>query len=383
MTALVVSGLLGAGVTASLAAGAAEDPALEELWEQFPLDDERNAPSARDQSSDLGRARVEPARVRPAASIQTGESDEAVGTPGWLAVLIAGIALLIAGIGAAFARARHARHRPGAKQPARSRRLWAVKATDPPPGARDGAEHLVQFLKGEAVARARKEVQMLRSTERPGQASSSEILKAKLSEVNAPKEAKTGAQFETEVLKRKPAADTQMLEAKRQGDAVASKVKLASTHEQKQEVMPREQRVRARAPTAQAKRKQALLPAPAREDGEPKADAWSARAKAGRLLACEVRWWPRDMTSRFLAAELAAEGAESTIATSLPFDWRESEPPPESPEAAEALAGLLDLLLREGWVVAGRGEEWFAVRLLLPGSVSRDKASRGAAHSSR
>jgi hypothetical protein len=374
MTALVVSGLLAAGVTASLAAAAREDPALKELWEQFPLDDERNAPSAGDQPSNSGRAGVEPARVRPAASVQTVESDEADGTTGWFAVLAAGIAVLIVGIGAAFARARHARHRPGVASTTagfENRCLRAVGATDPSPGARHDAEQLVQLLRGKAAARSRQE-KTLRPTERPGQASNTEVLKAKLPGVNAPKEAKeakTGPQVEVEVLKRKPAADAQMLEAKRGRDTAALKEKLASIQEQKQEVVPREPPVRARARTEPAERESALRPMPAREDEEPKAPARSDRAKAGRLLACEVRWWPTDMTSQFLAVEFGADGVESTIATSLPFDWRESEPPPENPAAATAHAGLIDVLLSEGWGVIGRGEEWFAVRLLLPGSV--------------
>jgi hypothetical protein len=376
MTTLVVSGLLAAGVAVSSAAAAIEDPALETLWEQFPLDEERNAPSARDRLSDSGRAEVEPAPVSRAASVQTVGSDEADETPG-LAILATGIALLIVGIGAAFARARHARHRPaGATKPAgsKNRRLRAAGNTDPPPAARHDTEQYVQLLSGDAAARRRKEVHMPRSTEGPEQAASSESLKATPG-VKAPKKAKTSAQFEAEVLKRKPAADAQILEAKGEREAVVLKEKLAFAQEQKQEVMPREQPVWARERSEQAKRKQAL-PVPAREDAQPKAGAGSERGKAGGLLACEVRWRPVDMTSQFLAVERSAEGAGSTIGASLPFDWRERDPPPESPAAATALAGLIDVLLSEGWVVAGRGEEWFAVRLLLPESASRAKAGR-------
>ena len=103
------------------------------------------------------------------------------------------------------------------------------------------------------------------------------------------------------------------------------KEKLATAPEQKQDVGPREQ---------------PRLPVPAPPDTQQTADPGSEQANVGRLLACEVRWLPTQKASQFVAVESGAEGAESTIAASMPFDWRASIPPPESPAAAAALGGL-------------------------------------------
>jgi hypothetical protein len=99
------------------------------------------------------------------------------------------------------------------------------------------------------------------------------------------------------------------------------------------------------------------------------------QANAGRLLACEVRWLPIHKASQFVAVQFGT-GAESTIASSMPFDWRGSGAPPENPAAAAALGGLIDVLLSEGWVATGRGEEWFASKFLLPRNVARRPSGR-------
>ena len=234
-----------------------------------------------------------------------------------LAIVAAGIALLVIGIGATFARTRRARRRPArpSRKSASQRRSRAID--DPLAPAGDAVEQLVQLLSGEAAARGRGEVEATAGEEAPKQA--------------------TGDQLDAEVLKRKAAVDAEIVDAKAQREAAVLKEKLATVQEQRQEAGPREQ----------------------------------GRRPAVRLLACEVRWLPTGKASQFVAVERGAEGAESTIAASKTFDWRKSVPPPETPAAAAALGGLIDRLLSEGWVATGRGEEWFASKFLLPTNVTR------------
>ncbi len=200
----------------------------------------------------------------------------------------------------------------------------------------------MRLLNGEAAARGRQEDAEAHVQNTTGAG-------VELDDPEAPpgvqtaKAATTSAQLDAEVLKRKPAADAQILEAKAKREAVVLKEKLATAPEQKRDVGPREQ--------------------PADPGGE--------QANVGRLLACEIRWLRTKKASQFVAVECGAEGAESTIVVSMPFDWRASVPPRESPAAAAALGGLIDVLLSEGWVATGRGEEWFATKFLLPRSVSR------------
>ena len=255
-------------------------------------------------------------RIGMTASVQAFQWDTADETLR-LAVVAAGIALLVIGIGATFARTRLARRHPAgrSRKSASQRRSRAVD--DPLATAGDAVEQLVQLLSGEAAARGRGDVEAAAGGE-------------------APKE-QTGAQLDADVLKRKAAVDAEILDAKAKHEVAILKEKLATAQEQRQEAGLREQ----------------------------------PRPPVGRLLACEVRWLPTQKASRFVAVECGAEGAGSTIATSMPFDWLKNVPPPESPAAAAALGGLVDVLLSEGWVATGRGEEWFASKFLLPRNVTR------------
>ena len=234
-----------------------------------------------------------------------------------LAIVAAGIALLVIVIGATLVRRRRARRPLGrpSKKSASRRRSRAPE--DPPATTGDAVEQLVQLLSNEAAVRGRGDVEATAGEEAQKQATSDEL--------------------DAEVLRRKGAVDAEILDAKAKREAAVLKEKLATGQEQRQEAGRREQ----------------------------------ARRPAGRLLACEVRWVPTEKASKFIAVELGADGAESTIAASQPFDWRKRVPPPESPVAAAALGGLIDRLLSEGWVATGRGEEWFASKFLLPTNVTR------------
>ena len=233
-----------------------------------------------------------------------------------LAIVAAGIALLVIGIGATFVRTRLRRRPRGPSRKSASQRRSRA-SDDPPATTGDAVEQLVQLLSGEAAARGREDVAAAAGEEAQKQA--------------------TSDQFDAGVLRRKAAVDADILDAKAQREAAVLKEKLATVQEQGQEAGRREQ----------------------------------PRRPAGRLLACEVRWLPTGKASKFVAVERGADGTESTIAASKPFDWRKSVPPPESPAAAAALGGLIDGLLSEGWVATGRGEEWFASTFLLPTNTRR------------
>ena len=224
--------------------------------------------------------------------------------------------MLVVGIGATLARARLARPRPRPRRQSAAQRR-ALGSDGPPGTAAEDAEQFAQLLDGEAAARGRSVVEATAGAEAPKQA--------------------TTAQLDAEVLKRKAAVDAQILDEKAKREAAVLKEKLGTAQEQREEASPPEQ----------------------------------PRVPVGRLLACDIRWLPTDKASQFVAVESGAQGAESTIAASMPFDWRKSDPPPESPAAAAALGGLIDALLSEGWVAIGRGEEWFASKFLLPRNVTR------------
>ena len=170
-----------------------------------------------------------------------------------------------------------------------------------------------------------------------------------------PKTATTSAQFDAEVLKRKPAADAQILEARAKREAVVLKEKLATAPELKQDAGPREQ---------------PRLPVPAPPDTQQRADPGSEQANVGRLLACEVRWLLTKKASQFVAVESGAEGAESTIAVSMPFEWRGSAPPPESSAASAALGGLDRCALERGLGSHGPRRGVVCKQVKRPRSVS-------------
>ena len=111
----IAAAALLAGAAASPAAAAAADSGLEQLWEEFPLDDERQAPAPRTPVTDEGPATARapaPAERRPAAR----PADP--GTNSWaserIGLFAAILALLVAAAAAGVARFRGASRRQGA-----------------------------------------------------------------------------------------------------------------------------------------------------------------------------------------------------------------------------------------------------------------------------
>lgn len=405
--ALVAVGFLAAGVAGDPAAAAREDPGLEELWDQFPLDAERDSPAEGGGSSDDAGTETEPTQqVEPRSFPQPGGTDSTLGTPAPLAIVAAGIALLLLGLllgGYAVLYSGHVPSPPRVRMPARpsvrgrqpvraaavaaadwvrsarvalpTSRSASIPSPDPPMGSRITDDLLLAVR---AVPQQRKpvEAKLRRKANRPGHASEIEALKAKPRVAEAPKSSKAGPHAEAEVLKRKlPADGTEALKAKGEGegaldkerlarnDAVALKEKLASRLNDAHATKQRESPVRTGPRRVVPKRRSALRPVP-----DPEVEEWTqarqARVAGKHPHECEVRWWRGYVQSQFWAVSTDAE-AEATIALSPYFRWRKSTPPPETPASAAALRALVGSLEHEGWRVVGRGEDWFAVRLAM------------------
>jgi hypothetical protein len=411
MMALVAVGFLAAGVGAHPAAAAPEDPGLEELWEQFPLDAERDAPAERGGSFGVAGAETGPAqRVEPRSLPQPGGADPTLGTLAQLAIVAAGIALLLLG-GFTVLYTDHVpspqRVRMAARPFVRGRRSaqaaavaaadWvrsarvalptprsaSIPATDPPLTGRRVVDELLRVVSAASPQRKPVGAKMLRKTDRPAHASEIEALKTKPRVAEVHKPSKPGPHHEAEVLKRKPPVDaTEALKAKRESegvvdkerlarrDAVALKEKLAAPSEREHAKKRRESPARTRPPRrASPKRQWALRPLPD-PDVEARTEArQAARVTGNRLRECEVRWWRGYVKSQFLAVATDA-GADATVALSPFFRWRDSKPPPETPAAAAAFKALVGSLEHEGWQVVGCGEDWFAVRLARRGEAS-------------
>jgi hypothetical protein len=112
-----------------------------------------------------------------------------------------------------------------------------------------------------------------------------------------------------------------------------------------------------------AKRESALRPVP---DPALAAPTEVVETRVEPPQECEIRWWRGYVKSQFVAVAPRADGTEASMGSSPYFRWRGNEPPPETPGAAAALRALVSSLEHLGWTVAGRGEEWFAVRLRAP-----------------
>lgn len=80
---------------------------------------------------------------------------------------------------------------------------------------------------------------------------------------------------------------------------------------------------------------------------------------------CRIIWWRGYLKSRFIAVAEPAHEGDPVIAASPFFRWRRAEPPPETPEIAQALRTLVEGLEQRGWRMSRRGRRWFSLYMQL------------------
>jgi hypothetical protein len=378
----IAAAALLAGAAASPAAAAAADSGLEQLWEEFPLDDERQEPAPHTPATDEGPATARapaPGERRPA-----GRPADA-GTSSWaterIGLFAAVLALIVAAAAAAVARFRGASRRQGSTTTAPTLRWLPPQPAPSPAVSPVGGDVVGGLLRAASAGVPRQRAAKLGQTPKgPSRTARAEIAVRKpLAE--ALKQPTAEADAEAEVLKRKDSAATlavkvknkEGLTAKSEGGDARTKEQLASTEgvllkeklapkgEPKRSAAPVENGLPGRGAKSRVRRESALRPVPA-SGAESHA---RPRAAAGetRLRECEVEWWRGYVKSAFYAIETSSGGFGSTIASSPFFRWRKSDVPRETPEAAAALRSLVESLEREGWTVAGRRKEWFGVKL--------------------
>ena len=378
VTALAALALLIAGAAAAAAARESDGP--NELWQEFPLDAERRSPAA-EAGRSSGRpagGRPEPQAARPLPAAPRAGSGARAPDSSRFAVLAAGIALVLVLAGAAVSYAGGVSQRLAGRRrraPARLPRLSlhpAVGMAAPAPG-QDVVGGLLRAASPATPRRSAAERKPHAGGSRAARESEDDLLKSKPDLPRVPdKETKTEAGADAELLKRKlPAAATEALKAKgnESGRAKAFtsaedavlKEKLVSMPGQKQAALPSERSRGTRPRPRRAKRESALRPTPA------PAVVRTPDVRDGRALKrnreCEIHSWRGYVMSEFFAVEVNPDGSRATIATSPPFRWRKRDAPRKTPEAVAALKALVTTLKREGWIVAGHGEEWFGLRL--------------------
>jgi hypothetical protein len=391
VTALAALALVAAG--ASAAAAAREPNGLNELWQEFPLDAERGSPAAgaARASNRPAAARPEPQAPRRSTAAPRAGSEARGSDSSRFAVLAAGIALVVVLAGAAVSHAGGVSQRLGSRRrraPARLPRLSLHPAVGTAAPARDVVGALLRAASAATPRHAAAERVPQRPGNQPARESQAGVLKAKPDRPRAPdKEAKAELGADAEVLKRKlPAAATEALKAKghergrtkafASAEDAALKEKLLSTPEQKPAAPPSERALPSRPRTRRTKRESALRPVPAPAVVQTPADVRDG-GSAKRIRECEIHSWRGYVMSEFFAIEVSPDGSRATIATSPSFRWRKRDVPRETPEAAAALRALVETLECEGWIVAGRGEEWFGLRLRASGSAEHADTAGG------
>jgi hypothetical protein len=412
----------------------APNPGLEKLWQQFPLDARPGAAPSRERSSEpagtTGRGdtpsrerSIEPAgtitRVaRPAtaaprsgANVQKGRGVPAAALPPdsvdkpapWLqialvlALLLPPAVALVWVLARRLQRLRARRGRIGPTPAALTAdgtykdAIADTRAIKPKPPSRV-AEPADEPRVEESLRAPPAAPQPSRKSDprKPVITHGSEVSKLKEKEKRPPDPVKELApiESETEVIKSKPCSETEADLLRRKGAAHGGlvgelddvtgtgllKEKLAA------ERVTSYADVKPRLPAggaSQARLRSKLRALPNLLPGEepPSLPGRALHADASR--ECEIRWRHGDEKSRFVAVVTQPLGVDRVVAASPEWSWRESDPPPETAETAEALRALVSRLVRDGWIVEGRGEAWYSIRLSTAASAAAQRSSVG------
>jgi hypothetical protein len=78
---------------------------------------------------------------------------------------------------------------------------------------------------------------------------------------------------------------------------------------------------------------------------------------------CQIVWSRGYLKSLFRAVARTATGDVSVIAESPRFRWKKADPPQQTTQAVQAHRILLEVLERDGWSIAGRGQHWYMLEL--------------------
>jgi hypothetical protein len=193
---------------------------------------------------------------------------------------------------------------------------------------------------------------------------------------------------ETEVIKSKPGLETEADLLRRKGAAEAAtageldnvtgtgllKEKLAAERATSSaDVKPR----LAAGGASQARLRSKLRALPALVPREESPGLPGRRLQHEASLECDVRWRHGEERSRFVAVVTQPLGVDRVVAASPECSWHESDPPPETAETAEALRALVSRLVRDGWIVEGRGEAWYSIRLSTANVAAAQRSSVG------
>jgi hypothetical protein len=347
-------------------------PAPQQLWKAFPLD------SAGRQQQRTQRPAARPAKT-PAASAEHRSG-------WWTLALIACIVAAIAALAAAAV--RHLRARKREK------------------GASDVLDDLIEVLPGrfEAVAQRRfhhaEEGHERESRARLGTLDAwtasdvrtepvddTAVLKSKLVSGKEPKAAAPQTEASTAgddvdrlktKLREKPDARLKAEgERSNADDELAAKLRRGGPAEkrlkapQPASAIPKKEVSPSRAPARETPPLVVIpsAPAPAKAQRQPQANA--RRRPSDRV--CTIRHWRGYVKSMFYAA---AEDGEDVVAESHPFRSLGGRLA-DSDGAVAAHRELVARLEDDGWVAAGKGEEWYEVRFRRP-AVPAESAAAGA-----
>ena len=236
LTALVVCALLAAGVTTSEVMAAGEDAQLEQLWDEFPLD-ERDEPPVRNQPFDRQSPPSKPAPARPTADQASDGSTRLGFLTFGIALLLgaSGILLLLAGpLGPPSGTSEADSYRNRLR-----RRLADARTTGW--GENRAVHALLDFLAEDefvaedaSAAQQSKELKVPGDLKKPDQRTDAMALKERRPQMRVSKPAPSVD--EREVLKRKSAADAERLKAKGAREAALLKEKLVSRQRRQQSV---------------------------------------------------------------------------------------------------------------------------------------------------
>ncbi len=97
-----------------------------------------------------------------------------------------------------------------------------------------------------------------------------------------------------------------------------------------------------------------------------------ARLRPVSATRCHIGWWRGYVKSEFQAYSASPGRQPAVVATSPPFRWSKSEPPPaDLAEAVSAHAVLREELEATEWVATGKREHWYAIEFERRPNVAR------------